>query len=90
MSILNDIPLPVEELTNETAAAISGGGSFGEGVLSLMPEVERMLSLKFPLGSGNETPWDGTEAKLPEESIQEISKKRELINKLVAHIEETY
>jgi len=85
MARLNDIPLPVEELTDESAAAISGGLS--EGSLRPLP---RLLGISQGMnvlsnGDGNEM-----ETKIPEESIQEASEEKEHAKELIALIKETF
>jgi hypothetical protein len=85
MARLNDLPLPVEELVDETAAAISGG--FLGGSLQQIPRLTGIgqgMNV-LPNGGGNET-----ETNSPEESIQEASEEKELAKELIALIKERF
>jgi hypothetical protein len=71
MTRLKDIPLPVQELTDESAAAISGGLSVG-GLrpLSSLPWIGQEKNV-FPSRGGKAT-------NSPEAFILEVSKAKEL------------
>jgi hypothetical protein len=80
MTKLKDIPLPVEELTDESAAAISGGLSVGRlRPLSSLPSIGQGVN-RFPSRGGNQTGTSGNETgtNSPEVFLQEVSEAKQL------------
>jgi hypothetical protein len=80
MTTLKDIPLPVEELTDESAAAISGGLSVGRP-LSRLPSIGQGVN-GFPSRGGNQTGTSGNETgtNSPEAFLLEVREAKELAN----------
>jgi len=86
MLLFNQICLPVEELSDEAAATISGG--LFEGGLQLP-----MISLGGSMFPTNPSPVNdgaGTSTKSPEESIQEASEEKQHAEDLITFFRGTF